>query len=105
MPGEIAGFGDRFAQLARRDALDQERIQRPGEIGGHPQVFRRPFPSHQRRQPQQALERLDRRRNRLAFIDAIKGLADTLVEFGVPNRDQPGKQQPAAARLQRASWA
>ena len=48
-------------------------------------------------QRQQPVERIDRRRNRLAIVDRVERAADPLVELGIADRDQPRQQQAAAA--------
>ena len=97
MRGKVAALGHRIPQPRRIDPLDEQAVEGPGEVARKAQALRRSLPPHERRQGQQSLGRIDRRRNRLAVVDAVERSADPLVELGVADRDQARQQQAAAA--------
>src|SRR5205085_1213342 len=72
--GEIAASSDRLGETARLDLLDQQRIERPCEVGGETKAFGATLAANQRCQLQQPFGRVDCRRQGL--VDAIEGAAD-----------------------------
>ena len=102
MPRQIARF--RPTASRNRDGsnlLDQQRVERPGEIRRQPQALPATLLAiDDRCQRQQPLGRLDRRRQRL-LVDPVERPADPLVELRVADRDQARQQQAVAARPER----
>ena len=98
VPGELVAFADRLAQPRRLDFLDAQGVEGSSEIGREPQPFGGRVTRHDRGQHQQAIDRIDRRRNRRTLIDRVERAADPIVELGIADRDQARKQQAAAAR-------
>ena len=84
----------------RVDLLDNQSVDRTGELGCQAQHFGGRFPglSHQRCQKRQTLERVDCGRDRIAVVGRIERTADALVELRIADRDQSRKQQAGAAR-------
>ncbi len=96
---EVVRLGHRLLEPSRIDLLDQQRIERPREVGGQPQASPRvPSPGTIDARRSSRSVGIDRRRDRLTLVDPIERAADALIELGIADRDQPRQQQAAAAR-------
>jgi len=98
MPGDVARFFGRSGEPRRRNLLDLERVERPGEIGREPKRFRRALAAapDETGQSEQALGGVYRGRQKLV-IGSLEAPAHPFVELGVADRYQPRQQQSRPA--------
>jgi len=94
---ELGRLSDRVLEYRRSDFLDQQRIERPCEIGCKSQSLGRTLAADYRRKLQQAFGRINCRWNGL-LVDRLEGAADALSNVRIADRDQARKQQAVAAR-------
>ncbi len=98
MERQIGQIGGEAGEAGGIDLLDQQLIERAGEIGGEAQRLGRVGAEMELDEPgeqHQPPRRLDRRRHRLVLVERLEHAADPLVELGIADRDQPRQQQPA----------
>ena len=97
MPRKLVAVRCCRPQRRRIDFFDEQSIERPREIGGEPQILRGSSRTDQSCKLQQPLGRVDRRGHGIVF-DSIERPADTLIDLGIADRDQPRQKQALTAR-------
>ncbi len=97
---EVGQVGGEAAQAGGLDLLDEQLVERPGEILGEPERLRRldsgEMALDQPGEQEQPLDRLDRGRDVLPVPERLERAADPLVELRIADRDEPRQEQPAA---------
>ena len=97
MGGKVGQVGGEPAEFGGLDVLDQQLIQRAGEILGEAQRLggaALPMLLDEAAEQHQPQRRLDRGRYRLA-VQRLQHSADPLVQLGITDGDQPRQQQAA----------
>ena len=96
---QLGCIGGRFGQPRRRDFLDQQRIERPRQVGGKAHRLGRagPVARDQPGERQQTRQRIDRRRDWIGCVGRVERAADPVLELGVADRHQARQHQPRAA--------
>ena len=97
---QIGQVGGEVAKPRWLDPLDQQLVERPGEVLRQPEGLRRVDVRHmlldEPGEKEQPFERLDRGRKPLPLPQRLERPADPLVQLRIADRNEAGKQQAAA---------